>query len=212
MTMWKIMALAALIAPLPAAAHEVWVERDASGPARIYLGEPNEPVPDAGDPEFHRLKAPKVSQGTDKAVATVRRANHIEAAPSVAGDVRVQDDAVFAPWKTDEGMQAATYYARAGRTEVKEALDFEFVPVAPNSDRFSLRFRGQPVPAADVTIIAPGYWQKAFTSDAKGEVEVPNQGDGRYLLSASHTENAEKKVRDVTLASTVHVTTLTFTR
>ena len=76
----SLIALAALAAPIPAAAHEVWVERDASGPARIYLGEPNEAVPDAGDPEFPRLKAPKVSQGTNKAVATVRPANHIEAA------------------------------------------------------------------------------------------------------------------------------------
>src|SRR3546814_7377782 len=36
----------------PATAHEVWVERDAAGPARIYLGEPADPVPAAGDPEF----------------------------------------------------------------------------------------------------------------------------------------------------------------
>ena len=28
----------------PAMAHEVWVERDAAGPARIYLGEPADPV------------------------------------------------------------------------------------------------------------------------------------------------------------------------
>ena len=28
---------------LPATAHEVWVERDAAGPARIYLGEPADP-------------------------------------------------------------------------------------------------------------------------------------------------------------------------
>lgn len=212
MTLWKIMALAALAAPIPAAAHEVWVERDASGPARIYLGEPNEAVPDAGDPEFPRLKAPKVSQGTNKAVATVRRGNHIEAALPGGGDVRVQDDAIFDPWKSREGMQAVVFYARAGRSEAAEALDFEFVPVAPSADRFSLRFRGQPVPDSHVTIIAPGYWQKTFTSDAKGEVEVPQKGDGRYLLSASHTENAEKKVGDVAVSSVIHTTTLTFSR
>lgn len=212
MTMWKIVALAALAAPIPAAAHEVWVERDASGPARVYLGEPNEAVPDGGDPEFHRLKSPKISQGAAKTVATVRRANHIEAALPGSGDVRVQDDTVFDPWKSRDGMQAVTFYARAGRTEPKEALDFEFVPVTPNADRFTLRFRGQPVPATNVTVVAPGFWQKTFTSDAKGEVDVPNEGDGRYLLSASHTENAEKAVGDVTVSSVIHTTTLTFTR
>jgi hypothetical protein len=31
---------AAALLALPAAAHEVWIERDAAGPARVYLGEP----------------------------------------------------------------------------------------------------------------------------------------------------------------------------
>ena len=37
--------VAALTISSSAAAHEVWVERDGSGPARVYLGEPAEPVP-----------------------------------------------------------------------------------------------------------------------------------------------------------------------
>jgi hypothetical protein len=44
MTMMKLLAGLALALPLPAAAHEIWVERDAHGPARIYLGEPAEVV------------------------------------------------------------------------------------------------------------------------------------------------------------------------
>lgn len=39
-------------------AHEVWIERDGNGPARIYLGEPAEAVPEGGDPEFPKLKTP----------------------------------------------------------------------------------------------------------------------------------------------------------
>ena len=37
------MMFAALILAAPAAAHEIWVERDGNGPARIYLGEPAQP-------------------------------------------------------------------------------------------------------------------------------------------------------------------------
>src|SRR3546814_5760859 len=61
----------------PATAHEVWAERDAAGPARIYLGEPADPVPAAGDPEFSKLTAPRLI-GADgaKPAALVRRANH----------------------------------------------------------------------------------------------------------------------------------------
>lgn len=212
MTLWKMAALVALAAPVPAAAHEIWVERDGAGPARIYLGEPNEVVPDAGDPEFHRLKAPKISDSSQKSVTIVRRANHLEADLPDGGDVRVQDDTVFAPWKSGDGMQAAIFYARAGRSEAAGSLDFEFVPLTPNADRFAVRFRGQPVPAGRVTVIAPGLWQKSLTSDAKGEIEVPLKGDGRYLLSAAHTENAERQFGDATVSSVMHVTTLTFTR
>ena len=36
------------------------IERDGDGPARIYLGEPAEALPEGGDPEFAKLKAPKL--------------------------------------------------------------------------------------------------------------------------------------------------------
>lgn len=39
--MRSILAALALCLPAAAAAHEVWVERDGAGPARIYLGEPD---------------------------------------------------------------------------------------------------------------------------------------------------------------------------
>ncbi|MBO9528183.1 MAG: DUF4198 domain-containing protein, partial [Sphingobium yanoikuyae] len=55
-----LLAAAAMLIAAPAAAHEVWVEKDAKGPARIYLGEPNEAVPAAGDPEFPKLQKPQL--------------------------------------------------------------------------------------------------------------------------------------------------------
>lgn len=49
---------AALILCIPATvhAHEIWIERDGTGPARVYLGEPGEPMPAGGDPEFAKLR------------------------------------------------------------------------------------------------------------------------------------------------------------
>ena len=49
--------LALMTLPVSAQAHEIWVERDGNGPARIYLGEPAEALPEGGDPEFEKLKA-----------------------------------------------------------------------------------------------------------------------------------------------------------
>ena len=204
-----LLAAAAMLIAAPAAAHEVWVERDGTGPARIYLGEPNEAVPANGDPEFPRLQAPRLVGGTG---ALTRRANHIEAAVEGTVDVRVRDDAVFAPWAAGEGRQGAIFYARAGRAETGHGLDLELVPVAANGDTFTLLFRGKPVPAAKLSIVTPDRWQKGFVTDAGGRITVPRLGRGRYLVSAAHVENAPAKLGGQDVTSVMHVSTLTFVR
>jgi uncharacterized GH25 family protein len=209
--MKKAIVIAAALLAAPAAAHEVWVERDATGPARIYLGEPADPVPAAGDPEFPKLQKPQLV-GAAASPALTRRANHIEAAVAGAGDVRVRDDTVFAPWDGEGGKQGAVFYARAGRSETAAKLDLELVPVAAQADRFTLMFRGKPLPAAKVTVISPERWQKSFETDAAGALAVPELGRGRYLLSAAHTEKAPGKVAGQDVASVMHISTLTFVR
>ncbi len=207
--MKKLIALVAAMAAVPASAHEVWVERDAAGPARIYLGEPADVVPAQGDPEFPKLQKPQLVGAT---APLARRANHIEAAVTGAGDVRVRDDSVFAPWKIDAGMQGLIYYAKAGRGETAAKLDFELVPVAAGGDRVTLMFRGKPLPATKVTVISPERWQKSFETDAAGVFAVPSLGAGRYLVSATHTEDAPAKLGGQDVVSVMHITTLTFVR
>ncbi|NYT41406.1 DUF4198 domain-containing protein [Sphingomonas sp. R-74633] len=204
-----LLAAAALLIAAPVAAHEVWVEKDANGPARIYLGEPNEAVPAKGDPEFPKLQKPQLVGATG---ALTRRDNHIEAVVAGAGDVRVRDDAVFAPWVAGEGKQGAIFYARAGRAETSHQLDLELVPVAANGDSFTLMFRGKPLANAKLSIITPDRWQKHFTTDAEGRVTAPQLGAGRYLLSASHTEQVPAKLGGQDVASVMHISTLTFVR
>ncbi len=196
----------------PAAAHEVWIERDAAGPARVYLGEPAEAVPAAGDPEFPKLKAPTVFAG-DKAkpAALVRRTNHIEAAVPGAGDVRLVDDTVFEPWAGEGGkLEGVVYYARAGRSETAHALDLEFVPVTANGNSFTLLWQGKPLPAAKVTIFNPDRWSKTFVTDAQGRIDVPVGDGGRYLVSVSHEVPGDRALGGKTVAKTYHISTLTY--
>jgi uncharacterized GH25 family protein len=204
-----LLAAAALLIAAPVAAHEVWMERDGQGAARIYLGEPAEPTPAAGDPEWHHLQKPQL---VGSAGALTRRANHIEAAIAGAGDVRVRDDAVFEPWQSGAAKQGAIFYARAGRTETNHQLDLELVPVTANGDKFTLFFRGKPLASAKLSIITPDRWQKHFTTDAAGRIDVPQLGAGRYLVSASHTEEAPAKLGGQDVASVMHISTLTFVR
>jgi hypothetical protein len=205
-------AAAAALFALPASAHEVWIERDASGPARIYLGEPADVVPAAGDPEFPKLKAPTLFHADrGKPAPLVRRANHIEAAVAGPGDVRLTDDNVFAPWQGEgDRWEGVVYHARAGRAEPKAVLDLEISPVSAGADRFAVSWLGQPLPGAKVTVINADRSQKSFTADAQGRVAVPVTAPGRYLLSVSHDVEGARALGGKTVAKTIHVSTLTF--
>lgn len=210
--MRKLVAAMLIVLAAPATAHEVWIEKDPAGPARVYLGEPAEAVPEAGDPEFSRLKEPLVfTDSRDRKAPLLRRANHIEAAVPAAGDVRLYDDAVFEPWQGEgEKWEGVVYHARAGRTETRHALELELVPTVPDGDRFTLLWQGAPVAGAKVTIIDPDRWSKAIEADDKGVVTVPRRGNGRYLLSASHDVAGERVVAGKPVTKTIHVSTLTY--
>lgn len=170
-----------------AEAHEVWIERDGSGPVRIYLGEPSDVLPEGGDPEFVKLKAPRLVSAPD--VALVRRAGYLEA-QAPAGDVHAWDDNVFAPWDAEGKKEGVVYYARAGRSDPRAVLPFEIVPAAADANRFLVIRDGKPVAGAKVVVVTPDKWLKTLTADASGAIEIPAREKGRYLLSASRKEGA----------------------
>lgn len=202
--------LALMSLSVPAAAHEIWIERDATGPARIYLGEPAEPLPEGGDPEFAKLKAPKL---VGHNAQIVRRADHLEVTAPASGDLRLVDDAVFEPWKNDAGAyEGAVFHARAGRQETKAVLDLEIVPVTADGDRFTVIHKGAPLPGATVNIINPDRWSKSFKADGQGVVAVPVEAAGRYILAVSHSVDGPATLGGQTVAKVHHVSTLTFTK
>ncbi|MBA4090298.1 MAG: nickel uptake transporter family protein [Sphingobium sp.] len=202
------LALVALVSlSCVAQAHEIWVERDGTGPARIYLGEPGEALPEGGDPEFEKLKAPKLMPASQ--AAQVRKAGYIEVA-APAGDVRVIDDTVFEPWGEEGKKEGVIYYARAGRAEAKAGLPLEIVPTAAHADSFTLLREGKPVPATKLTVISPDKWTKAFTTDAQGRVALPLKDKGRYILSATQEEKGDFSLANQKVATLYHMATLTF--
>ncbi|WP_298092834.1 DUF4198 domain-containing protein [uncultured Sphingomonas sp.] len=205
MKIWMFAALCSLSAT--GQAHEVWIERDGTGPARIYLGEPAQPMPAGGDPEFKHLKAPHLSP-TAKAPLQ-RRAGYLEAMVP-AGDVRAWDDAVFAPWGEANAREGVVYYARAGRGEAKAALPLELAPVTVNGDRFVLTRDGAPVADTEVTIIAPDKTSVKRTTDAGGMVDAAPQAKGRYLLVATVKDDGARAANGETLKTLYRITTTSF--
>jgi len=198
---------ALLMASGVAEAHEVWVERDGAGPVRIYLGEPAAAMPPGGDPEFANLKAPRLMSAPKATL--VRKAGYIEAA-APAGDVRVSDDDVFAPWGDAGKKEGIIYYARAGRSEARARLPFEIAPATPNGTRFVVTRDGKPVPNTKVTIVSPTRVATEAVTDARGGVTPVLGEKGRYLLSAA-AKDATAYTLPRGAVTTVHrVTTTTF--
>lgn len=182
---FSLFAALALCLPATAHAHEIWIERDGTGPARIYLGEPGEPMPAGGDPEFAKLKAPRILAHPD-AVLT-RRAGFLET-KLPPGDVRAWDDTVFAPWGPDGKKEGVVYYARAGRAETQARLPYELTPVTANGSRFMLTRDGKPLSDVAVALYAPDRSKTDLKTDAAGIVETGVAKRGRYLLVASVKE------------------------
>ncbi len=193
-----------------AQAHQVWVERDATGPAKIYVGDVDGDR-DAGD-DVKKLEATTRVFGTDpkQTVKVVAKHDHLEA-DAGKGDVRLINDQVWKPWKNKEGqLQAAVFNSRAGRTETSAALDFELVPVAANSNTFTLLFKGKPLANKNVTIVNPEQWTKGFKTDDAGRIEVPVAGKGRYILMSSHELKGDAEVGGEKVQKLSYTTTLSF--
>lgn len=207
MKTWPLALLALMTLPVSAQAHEIWVERDGDGPARIYLGEPAESLPEGGDPEFEKLKAPELIGAAD--AVQIRKAGYIEVA-APAGDVRVTDDSVFEPWGEDGKKQGVIYYARAGRSTTKAVLPLEIVPTAPGANSFTLMREGKPVPATKLLAISPDKWSKSFTTDGQGRVSLPISLKGRYILSATQEEAGDLTLRGVPVSTIYHMTITSF--
>jgi hypothetical protein len=189
-------------------AHEIWIERDATGPARIYLGEPAEPVPENGDPEFSKLTAPRF---IDLSAVPVRMANHIAVEAPQSRDVRLVDDTVFQPWKTDSGkLEGAIFYAREGRQEVQAKLDLEIVPTVAGASTFHVIMNGKPVPQVDVSILDGTKVAQTVKTDAAGLFALPKIVAGRVLLTVNHAVDGRRSLGGQDVDRVYHVSTLSF--
>lgn len=194
-----------------ASAHAIWLERDNSGPVRVYLDEiaPKEKEED----QTHRLKTSVVfTADPARAAALVHneKDRHFVASVADKGDVRLRNDQVFAPW-TDGGVRHGNiFYARVGRDDTAPQLDFELVPVKSGGREFTLLLRGQPVADAAVSVFSPQRVETRLTTDAAGRITVPEAQKGRYIIEASTHEDRAAKSFGEDVARLVHVTTLSY--
>ena len=203
-------ALALLIA-LPAAAHQVWLERDGQT-VRAYFGEPVENVRERAGSYLDRIAAPRAFTSDPAATLPVtRQADSLDfTLPAGATDARLTDDSIAPFGRPEAGRTKAIFLAREGRTETRGVMDLELVPVTAGGSTFTLLFRGQPLPRAEVTIVAPPRWERRLRTDAEGRVTVETPWAGRYVAETIHTEERAGGEGDGAYARIRYVSTLSF--
>ena len=208
-------ALAALLlaALAPAAgAHQLWLERDGAT-ARAYFGEPVENLRERSGGLLDRIPGPRLFLADPAQPLPLRReADHLAAAlPAGAGDIRLVEEGLAPFGRTPEQRTRPVMLAREGRSETRGLLDLEFVPEVPGGDRFTLLLRGQPLPRAEVTLVAPPRWERRLRTDAEGKVTLPTPWAGRYVAEAVHVEDRPGGSGEAAYARQRLVSTLSFT-
>lgn len=196
----------------PAAAHMVWIERDAGAPtARAYFGEWHEDVREKAGGYLDMIKAPQAF-GTDaaKTYDLTRKNDHIAIATPGAGDVRLREALAPREDKTKGGKSRTVFHAKAGRTETSAKLDFEIVPTAPNANTFVLTFNGKPLPKTEVTVFGPPKWSKVLHTDAEGRFAITTPWKGRYVIETAHQDAIAGEAAGSAFDRTRHVGTLSF--
>jgi hypothetical protein len=198
--------------PAPAAAHMVWLERDQSGPARAYFGEPGAGVREKAGGALDRIATPLAFHlERAKALAVRRLDDHIAVPGAGLGDLRLVEEGM--PPREDRragGRTRTVFYAKAGRSETAAALDLELTPAAPESDEFVLLFRGAPLPRSALTVVAPPRWEKTLRTDDAGRVRLALPWAGRYVVETAHVEEKPGGAGEAAYDRTRHVATLSF--
>jgi len=208
------LALASLLASLPglASAHQLWLEREGST-ARAYFGEPVEDLRERSGGLLDRIATPRIFVGEGGQPLALRRTeNAIEATlPAGAGDVRLVEEGLAPFGRSGAEKTKAVLLAREGRNETRAAMELELVPLTPGGKQFTLFLRGQPLPRAEVTVVAPPRWERRLRTDGEGRVTFDTPWAGRYVAEVAHVENTPGGEGDGTYARRRLVSTLSFT-
>ncbi len=174
---------------LDVAAHALWVEKDA-GAIRLYFGEYAENQRETSPGRLDSIIEPRVTVVDTKGVeqpVDVRRENNYFA---ITADTEMEGGAVLVQAlkqsiREPQGkIPSPTYrrflYARVG-SGGSLPLDIE-----ESGNTLRLTYLGEPVPKAEIVIIARNGWEKHLQTDEKGEVTYSLLDPGLYVIEAKY--------------------------
>lgn len=181
-----------------AAAHQVWIERDASG-AKLYFGEFGDNLHEVSPGYLDKLVRPSATLLTaagEKALpVTKQRDGYAIAGRPARGESLIVVDPAYPMIEGKEGDKpirtAWTPAARIVGSLAAQApkLVLDIVPTGASGE-FQVFFRGAPLADAELTLTASSGWSRLANSDAAGKVRFSLPWKGTYGLLVRHKDSA----------------------
>jgi hypothetical protein len=181
---------------LNAAAHQVWLERDAAG-TKLYFGEFGDNLHEVSPGYLDKLARPAATLLTasgEKALQVSKQHDGfaISARPA-PGESLIVVDTAYPLIEGKEGDKpsrslwtpAARYVGSLVAQAPKLALDI--VPTGAAGE-FQVFFRGAALGQAELTLVAASGWSRQGISDASGKVKFSLPWKGTYGLLVRHKD------------------------
>lgn len=199
-------------------AHEIWLIKTDNNQVQLFLGEPGEP--DEGD-KISGLKNTKIyTNSITNSLPIVQHQTHWTADVIQSGDVRATVDDLWQPWDMEKvpvwqfwkssKQQAAKLFAKAGRNDTQRKAEFEFVPVSPQSNSFTLIYQDNPVKDHAVVVLTPNKTQIKLTTNEQGKITVSTDSTGLYVISSDYPVDGETVIAGHHVDSTFNITSISF--
>lgn len=208
----------------PAQAHYLWLEQGKPR-AHLYFGEYEELLRERSPGRLDEMPAPEISSvdraGKTAALGASREAGGFSFAmpPKGSGVVASETGYAVKDWtQAGIGVVKPMFYARligelpAGTQAAQpaDAMPLDILP-AGKAGEFRVMFRGAPLPAADVRIIASNTWTREATTDSDGVVRFAFPWRGQYILHVIHLERTSGTFGGTAYAAVRHRATATLT-
>ena len=167
-----------------ATAHNVWLERDGDGPARVYFGHIGGMLEQHGG-RLDIIKAEEVLFPQGVVISHARLTDHISIKLRGEGDVALVEAMTPRKSRTAEEIVRTIFLARAGRSETKPLLALDLVPEISEGNVFTLLCDGKPLAATKVKVYDPDYKEQTYMTDDSGQVTLETPRPGRYIALAA---------------------------
>ncbi len=170
-----------------AQAHSIWLEKDGAESVKVYFGYWHRDLREESAKLKSFTSAKIFLTDQQQAVKIQLQENSLQANINTSNDVRfIQDSRPPRESKRTGKFSKTYFYAKLGRTETKEAMAFEMVPIVSGGNQFTVLLNGEPLSKAKVTVYGPPKWQQNLRSDKDGKVTINTPWSGTYIIRTSH--------------------------